>query len=95
MATVTRDAFRVYASGWGNIEELANWGLEWFSILVVHSAGAQIQRDDIGPHTNGDWLMMIVSCISQLFYAWRICMLSSNWWTTLSVIIVRANCFFL
>ncbi|KAF4596124.1 hypothetical protein EYR40_008191 [Pleurotus pulmonarius] len=56
----TRDAFRNFATGWGNIEDLEEVGWLWFSVPVL---GA------------------IISCTSQIFFAWRIWILSSkNLW---------------
>ncbi|THH32639.1 hypothetical protein EUX98_g1548 [Antrodiella citrinella] len=56
---LTHDAFRVYASGWGNTADLDSMGLYWFSIPVLGG---------------------LISALTQLFYAWRIHMLSGSYW---------------
>ncbi|KAH8079095.1 hypothetical protein BXZ70DRAFT_1012681 [Cristinia sonorae] len=53
----TRDAFRNFGSGWGNMAELDAVGWLWFSVPVLGS---------------------IISCLGQVFYAWRIWILSDE-----------------
>ncbi|KAF8148670.1 hypothetical protein B0H34DRAFT_736504 [Crassisporium funariophilum] len=60
----TRDAFRNFGTGWGNMEDLNDVGWLWFSVPVMSS---------------------IISCTAQMFYAWRIYILSQKLY--LSIII--------
>ncbi|CAL1710561.1 unnamed protein product [Somion occarium] len=63
----TRDAFRNFGSGWGNMIELDAVGWLWFSVPVLGS---------------------IISCTSQLFYAWRIWILSEKIWVSIIIAIL-------
>ncbi|THH31585.1 hypothetical protein EUX98_g2623 [Antrodiella citrinella] len=54
----TRDAFRNFATGWGNMIELNAVGWLWFSVPVLGS---------------------MISCLGQVFYAWRISILSRSY----------------
>ncbi|THH32213.1 hypothetical protein EUX98_g1998 [Antrodiella citrinella] len=56
---LTHDAFRVYASGWGNAIELNSIGLYWLNIPVLSG---------------------FISALTQLFYAWRIRILSRSYY---------------
>ncbi|KAI0077527.1 hypothetical protein K474DRAFT_1707275 [Panus rudis PR-1116 ss-1] len=63
----TRDAFRNFGTGWGNMIELDAVGWLWFSVPVLGS---------------------IISCTGQLFYAWRIWILSESYWISIVVILL-------
>ncbi|KAK7691408.1 hypothetical protein QCA50_004807 [Cerrena zonata] len=68
----TRDAFRVFGSGWGDLAEMNKVGWLWFSVPVLGS---------------------IISLIAQGFYAFRIWILSKNWWVCSAIISVSmAQC---
>ncbi|KAH8079081.1 hypothetical protein BXZ70DRAFT_1050981 [Cristinia sonorae] len=60
----TRDAFRNFGTGWGNMIELDEVGWLWFSVPVLSS---------------------VISCLSQIFYAWRIWILSEQYWISIIV----------
>ncbi|KAH8079086.1 hypothetical protein BXZ70DRAFT_1051023 [Cristinia sonorae] len=60
----TRDAFRNFGSGWGDMRDLDAVGWLWFSVPVLGS---------------------IISCVGQMFYAWRILILSDQYWISGSV----------
>ncbi|KAH8102927.1 hypothetical protein BXZ70DRAFT_1057387 [Cristinia sonorae] len=53
----TRDAFRQYGTGWGNLLQLNDVGWLWFTIPILDG---------------------IISCFVQLFYAWRVYVLSGG-----------------
>ncbi|TCD60454.1 hypothetical protein EIP91_010048 [Steccherinum ochraceum] len=55
----TRDAFREFGSGWGDLDELDDVGWLWFSIPFIEA---------------------VVSCTSQLFYAWRIWVIGGSYY---------------
>ncbi|KAH8079065.1 hypothetical protein BXZ70DRAFT_651321 [Cristinia sonorae] len=63
----TRDAFRNFGTGWGNMIELDAVGWLWFSVPVLGS---------------------IISCLGQMFYAWRIWMLSKQYWTSIIIMVI-------
>ncbi|KAI0077533.1 hypothetical protein K474DRAFT_1707280 [Panus rudis PR-1116 ss-1] len=64
----TKDAFRNFGTGWGNMVDLDAVGLLWFSVPFLGS---------------------IISSTAQLFYAWRIWILSKKIW--ISVLIVALS----
>jgi len=66
---VTRDAFRVFGTGFGNMEPLDTVGWLWFSGPILNS---------------------IISCSAQLFYAWRISVLSGNIYTSVPIVLLAA-----
>ena len=55
----TRDAYRQFASGWGNSVEFDGIGWYWLSVVV---------------------LTVPNECLCQLFYAFRIYILSRTYW---------------
>jgi len=63
----TRDAFRNFGTGWGDMRELDAVGWLWFSVPVLGS---------------------IISCLGQVFYAWRISILSQSYWVSGVVLIL-------
>ncbi|KAI0689383.1 hypothetical protein BC835DRAFT_1439531 [Cytidiella melzeri] len=63
----TRDAFRNFATGWGNMEDLDRVGWLWFSVPVMGS---------------------IICSMGQLFYAWRIYILSHSRLITLLIVAI-------
>ncbi|KAJ3520028.1 hypothetical protein NM688_g9218 [Phlebia brevispora] len=63
----TRDSFRNFGTGWGNIVDLNTVGWLWFSVPVLGS---------------------IICCIGQLFYAWRIWILSHKSYMTVVIVLI-------
>jgi hypothetical protein len=41
---ITHDLFAAYASGWGNLSQLASAHLEWFSTPILSGIGALAMR---------------------------------------------------
>ena len=71
---LTRDAFRMFSSGWGDLGQADDIGLLWFGIPVM--AGISTSTLYIFCYD----LICVVSNLNQLFYAWRIYSLSRNFW---------------
>jgi len=63
----TRDAFRTFGPGWGDMEVLDQVAWIWFSIPVMSS---------------------IISFTVQMFFAWRIWILSRKVWIPIAVVII-------
>ena len=81
----TRDAFRNFGTGWGNMADLDTVGWLWFSVPVMTG----ISKSTIFMRTASLILGIIVGCVVHLFYAWRVHLLGRNWWITGFVIMVR------
>jgi len=73
---VTNDAFHAYGSGFGNYEELTSMHLNWFSIPIMSGIGTLnlLQLYIISLLT----LEYLVSMMGQLFFAYRIKVLSNS-----------------
>ncbi|TCD64979.1 hypothetical protein EIP91_003392 [Steccherinum ochraceum] len=66
LVTSTYDAYRLLANGWGQVEALEDIGLIWFCVPVM---------DGIS-----EWTLAYSSGSVEMFYAWRVYMLSRNRW---------------
>lgn len=91
LVLATRDAFRVFGSGWGNLSQWDVIGWQWFSVpafVVIStsqlSSSARLTRFAISltPFTN------LVGSIAQVFYAWRIYILGGKFWVPIIVVVV-------
>ncbi|KAF8918109.1 hypothetical protein CPB85DRAFT_112786 [Mucidula mucida] len=66
----TRDAFRNFGTGWGDMTDLNEVGFLWFSVPVMGS---------------------IIGFVAQLFFAWRIWILSSRLYIPVIICLLSAT----
>ncbi|KZT25646.1 hypothetical protein NEOLEDRAFT_1178122 [Neolentinus lepideus HHB14362 ss-1] len=64
---IINDAFRVLATGWGDVSQITRVGMLWFSVPFIS---------------------VFVSWIAQIFYAWRIRVLSQNWILPIVIVVL-------
>lgn len=81
----THDFYVGVAADWGNLSELDEIRLDWLSIPVFSALGILLHlpvmyHDSLRPPP--------VSCLSQIFYAWRISILSGRYWVPFFVTLV-------
>jgi hypothetical protein len=74
----TRDAIRVFGSGWGNPQVLELVGWAWFSVPILGSTSEQFNPFDHGRLELKN--KSIVACVGQLFFAWRISIFGNCWY---------------
>ena len=80
----TYDAIRAFSTGWGNPLELNNIGLYWFDNGIMIS----LSEFPVSFSSLSDMFRQ-VNFVCQLFYAWRIRVLSRSTITSLFVVLVR------
>lgn len=83
----TRDAFRNFGSGWGDMRDLDEVGWLWFSVPVLGSVGEFDRPRRITIHIVTR--TSSVSCLAQSFYAWRVWVLSGRWYISAIIVTVR------
>lgn len=84
----TRDAFRTFGPGWGDIEILDQVGWVWFSIPVMSSISKTHFLSGYFTVLIGYVFVLTVSFTVQMFFAWRIRILSRKNWIPLAILIV-------
>lgn len=84
-ALISVDSYRIFASGWGDLQALDIFGYGWLSVSIFDGISqwylllSRILLSD----------RLIVSGLIQLFCAWRVHKLSGNIYPALVIAIVR------
>ena len=90
---ITNDCFNAYARGFGNTEVLTAMQTEWFAVPVLTGIGT-VTCLEPSHHNQPHELandVLTVSCAVQLFYAYRIYVLSSKFLYAAAVCFVRGS----
>jgi hypothetical protein len=74
----TRDAVRIFGSGWGNPQELGLVGWAWFTAPIL---GSTSELFNPFHHCRLELkTKSIVACVGQIFFAWRISIFGNSWY---------------
>jgi hypothetical protein len=81
----TREGFKYFGSGWGDMGALNTIGWFWFTVPVMTSIGKS------GDHSNVSSCLIVVdetvSFVTQIFYAWRVWIISRRTFVSIFIII--------
>ena len=87
---VTHDAYRYFVTGFGDFDQLNKALLEWLAYPVITGVGASFR---LGNTCFADLpYCCTVSCISQLYYTYRLRVFAQSFVPSMTIAMVRQSC---